>query len=86
MINYGKTLSLQRPEITEVKENAVFIASNIRELTVNVPNPTNLDETETGTVYEYNLVSYTKDEYIAVLNEQLADAQLAICELYEGMM
>ncbi len=45
------------------------------------------------TEYEFDQRRYTKDEYIALLSEknaeletQLTDTQLALCEIYEGVM
>ena len=45
------------------------------------------------TEYEFNQRRYSKDEYIALLSEknqeleaQVTDTQLALCEIYEGMM
>lgn len=50
-------------------------------------------ENETHTEYEFHQIRYTKDEYIKMINErnttlesQLTDTQLALCEIYEGMM
>lgn len=32
------------------------------------------------------MVQYTKDEYISLLDSQLTDTQLALVEVYEGMV
>jgi hypothetical protein len=38
---------------------------------------------ETFSGYEFNMVQYTKDEYISKLDTQLTDTQLALVEVYE---
>lgn len=50
-------------------------------------------EDEIHTEYEFNQIRYTKDEYIKMIDErnttlesQLTDTQLALCEIYEGMV
>ena len=63
MINYGKVQSLNQPQEIEIKENKVFIASNIQAYTTTVE-----DKEESG--YEYDYVEYSKDEYIALLSQQ----------------
>ena len=86
MINYGKTVSKDRPDDVEVRETMVFTASNIKEVTVTIED----DKVEIQ--YEFDYIGYDKDEYIKMmadtntdLNAQLTDAQLALCELYELM-
>jgi len=44
-------------------------------------------------LFQYHEIQYDKDEYIRViaeknqsLEQQITDAQLALCELYEGMV
>lgn len=63
MKNYGKVQSLNQPQEIEIKEDKVFIASNIQSYTIEVE-----DKEENG--YEYDYVEYSKDEYIALLSQQ----------------
>lgn len=87
MINYGKTVSKDRPDDVEVRETMVFTASNIKEVTVTIED----DKVEIQ--YEFDYIGYDKDEYIKMmvdtntdLNAELTDAQLALCELYEMIL
>ena len=87
MIDYGKQKSTVRPEELELTETKVFVNSNITEV--------NEDETDGQpgfTGYEFDLIEYTKDEYIkiqaeknAALEQHVTDTQLALCEVYELM-
>ncbi|MGN1201823.1 MAG: hypothetical protein ACI4RF_00895 [Eubacterium sp.] len=86
MIDYGTVRSTVKPEKIEIDEYSVWVNTNINEIKVQTEN-------ESHTEYEYNQVRYTKDEYIKLLDErnstleaQITDTQLALCELYEGMM
>lgn len=86
MINYGTVRSTLKPDKVEIDEYSVWVNSNINEVEVQ-------SEDETHVEYEYNQVRYTKDEYIKLIDEknstlesQLTDTQLALCEIYEGMM
>ena len=86
MTDYGTVRSTVKPDEVEIDEYSVWVNTNIREVEVQTEN-------EIHTEYEYNQVRYTKDEYIKLLDErnsmleaQLTDTQLALCELYEGMM
>ena len=63
MKDYGKVQSLNQPQAIEIKENKVFIASNITEYTTTL-------EVGEEHGYEYNYVEYSKDEYIALLSQQ----------------
>ena len=86
MKDYGVVRSTERPIEIQVTETSVFVASNI------VPYSNDYDGyIENG--YEYNYVSYNKDEYIQnmaqenkQLEEQLLTTQEAICELYEMLL
>ena len=87
MINYGKTVSKDRPDDVEVRETMVFTASNIKEVTVTIEGDT------VEIQYEFDYIGYDKDEYIKMmvdtntdLNAELTDAQLALCELYEMIL
>lgn len=86
MIDYGKVRSTVKPDEVEIDEYSVWVNSNIKEIEVQ-------SEDESYTEYEFNQVRYTKDEYIKMIDErnttlesQLTDTQLALCEIYEGMM
>lgn len=80
MKDYGKVQSLNRPQEIEIKEDKVFLASNIEAYTKMVE-----DKEEQG--FEYNYVEYSKDEYIAVLStqsHQLAE-ELAAAKILLGV-
>ena len=87
MIDYGKQKSTVRPEELELTETKVFVSSNITE--VNESGT----EAQPGFVgWEFDLIEYTKDEYIkiqaeknATLEQHVTDTQLALCEVYELM-
>lgn len=86
MIDYGTVKSTVKPDAVEIDEYSVWVNSNITEIVVQ-------SEDESHTEYEFNQVRYTKDEYIKLIDErnttlesQLTDTQLALCEIYEGMM
>lgn len=88
MIDYGKVRSTVKPVKVEIDEYSVWVNSNIKEIEVQSENGSYTD-----TEYEYNQVRYTKDEYIKMIDEknttlesQLTDTQLALCEIYEGMV
>ena len=76
MVNLGKVRAAEAPENMVIDEYSVWIAENITEVTVT-------DEQGTHTEYEFDLKQYSKDEYIHSMDEQLTDAQLALCDLYE---
>ena len=75
MTDYGIVKSTARPEEKVVDEYSVWV---------------NTDITQTADGWEYHLVQYSKDEYLALmdeknaaLEEQLTDTQLALCDVYE---
>lgn len=85
MIDYGRQRSAVRPEELELTETKVFVYSNITE--VSEPGT---DEQSGFTGYEFDLIEYDKDEYIKMQAEKNADleneitqAQVAMCEIYE---
>jgi len=64
-----------------IGKDTVYVHSNIKPV-----------EDEEG-LFEYHEIQYEKDEYIKLLSEkndsldqQLTDTQLALCEIYEGMV
>ena len=70
------------PKDIRILSDKVLIASDIK--TLQIPNiGGNGEETE---MYEYTQTEYTKDEYIGLLNEQVTDTELALTELYEGLI
>lgn len=88
MVDYEKVRSTIKPDKIEIDEYSVWVNSDIKEIEVQSENGSYTD-----TEYEYNQVRYTKDEYIKLIDErnttlesQLTDTQLALCEIYEGMM
>lgn len=85
MIDYGKQRSTVKPDELELTKTKVFVSSNITE--VNEPET---DEYSGFTGYEFDLIEYSKDEYIkiqaeknATLEDEITQAQVAMCEIYE---
>lgn len=77
--------SVIKPKKIEILKNKVFVSSNITEVEKNFDD-------ETYTEYEYELIEYSKDEYIkllaqknAELENSLTETQLALCKIYEGV-
>lgn len=88
MKQYGTQRSTVKPEDVEITESKVFSYENITE--IKVKNPESDDEV---TMYEFTLTEYDKDEYIRIqaeknasLEEQMTQAQEAMCEIYEMMV
>jgi hypothetical protein len=88
MKDYGKVRSAERPEEKVIDEFSVWIASDIK--TFSEPG---IDDQEVREGFEYNLVQYDKDEYIKImddknadLEQQITDAQLALCDVYEMLL
>ena len=86
MIDYGRIRSTVKPDEVEIDEYSVWVNSDIKEIEVR-------SEDESHTEYEFQQVRYTKDEYIKLIDErnatleaQITDTQLALCEIYEGMV
>lgn len=81
MINHNKTQSTIKPNAIEIDEYSVWVAENITEITK-----------ENDVLYEYDLVQYTKDEYIKLLVERdltkadaILDLSTLVAELIGGM-
>ena len=74
MINHNKTQSTIKPNAIEIDEYSVWVAENITEITK-----------ENDVLYEYDLVQYTKDEYILQIVARDDVKSKAIMEL-SGMM
>jgi hypothetical protein len=70
MIEHGKVQSTIRPNAIDIDEYSVWVAENITETT-----------TENDMLYEYDLVQYTKDEYILQIAARDDVKSKAIMEL-----
>lgn len=86
MIEHGKVRSTVAPEPLVIDEISVWVNSNITQVEEVVG-----EDTFTG--FEYDMIQYEKNEYIKILAEkdtslesQLTDTQLALVEIYEGMV
>jgi hypothetical protein len=89
MKDYGITHADERPITPDIRETKVFLAENIEEEEVpdyGFDEETGEETVSTHTGYKYRLLEYTKDEYIALLNEQVTNTQLALTELFEEMI
>lgn len=79
MIKHDTTFSYSAPSKRIITSNKVFITSDITSL---------LDEDE-QVIYSYKLTEYDKDEYIALisdnLEQQILDTQMALCDIYEEL-
>lgn len=87
MIEYGKQRSTVKPDELEITETKVFVYSDIEEV-----DELGNDEQPGFAGYEFNLTEYNKDEYIKIqveknteLEEEITQAQVAMCEIYEMM-
>lgn len=86
MIEHGKVRSTVVPEPLVIDEVNVWVHSNI------VPVEEAVGE-ETFKGFEYDMIQYEKNEYIRIMAEQnktlesqMTDTQLALIEIYEGMV
>ena len=75
MKDYGMAKSSINPEEIVIDEYSVWVKTDI---------------TRTTDGWTYHLVQYSKDEYLALmdeknaaLEEQLTDTQIALCDVYE---
>ena len=82
MINHEKVRSTVKPENTVIDEYSVWVANNIEEITV---EDIDSNDNTTHIEYEYELLQYSKDEYIKLMSEQNYETQLALVELYESL-
>lgn len=87
MINHGKVRSTIEPKRLVIDEYSVWIAENVEEIEVEDEIINDKGETEkvTTTMYEYDLVQYTKDEYILMQSSQMTDVEMALVEIYESL-
>lgn len=78
-----KVQSTVRPSPVEIDDYSVWIAENIQEVEVE-------NEEGTESIFEYDLIQKTKDEYIVELNEQQmqikVENDLAIADLAETLL
>lgn len=86
MINYGKVRSTIKPESIVIDEFSVWQHTNIQPVSENVGKENEF------VGFEYEMIQYSKDEFILnqaaeneVLQQQITDTQLALCEVYEMM-
>jgi hypothetical protein len=79
MKDYGTVKSTIRPEEIKIDEFSVWVASDIKQV-----KETAGEDTE-FTGFEYELVQYTKDEYIKMQSVQITELQQAIADLYENV-
>lgn len=86
MIDYGKIRSTVQPDPIEIDDCSVYVNTDIAEISVEY-------DCETQTEYEFHQIRYDKNEYIKLISEQndilqaeISDTQLALCEIYEGMI
>lgn len=70
MINHGKVQSTVKPQAIEIDDNSVWITENVQEV-----------KTEEFEGYEYDLMQYTKDEYISILDQRDKMKSDALIEL-----
>ena len=87
MKQYQKVRSVQQPETKVIDDFSVWVAENITPV-----SEAGTDEQPGFEGYEYDLTQYTKDEYIKMiddrntsLEDQMTQAQEAMCEIYEMM-
>jgi hypothetical protein len=88
MKQYRTQRSTVKPEDVEITESKVFTYESITEIKVK-----NYESDDEITMYEFTLTEYDKDEYIRIqaeknasLEEQMTQAQEAMCEIYEMMV
>lgn len=86
MVDYGKVRSTVKPESIVIDDFSVWQHTNIQEVSENV------GEENEFKGFEFDMIQYTKDEFIlqqaaenASLSQQITDTQLALCEVYELM-
>ena len=84
MVDYGKVRSTVKPESIVIDDFSVWQHTNIQEVSENV------GEENEFKGFEFNMVQYTKDEFIlqqaaenVSLSQKVTDMQLALCEVYE---
>lgn len=86
MIDYGKVRSTVKPEPIVIDDFSVWQHTDIQKISENI------GEENEFVGYEYEMIQYTKDEFILnqaaeneALQQQITDTQIALCEVYEMM-
>lgn len=83
MKDYGLQRSAVKPSEREFTETKVFVYTNIKEV---------VESSENGDInlFEFNMIEYDKDEFIELLSDknkslesEIAEIQLALCDVYE---
>ena len=81
MTDHGIVEISSKPEPFKMDEYSVYICTDIKPFEREI-------EGEMFTGYTAHMVQYSKDEYIIrqqeVIEEQITNTQLALCELYEN--
>ena len=77
MVNFGKARSTVKPDAIVIDEFSVWQHTNI------TPVSENVGEENEFVGFEYDMVQYEKNEFIMNQAQQLEDAEIALCELYE---
>lgn len=87
MINHGVVRSTIKPERMIIDEYSVWIHENINEIEVEdeIINDKGKTEKVKTTMYEYEMMQYTKEEYIALQSSQTTDIEMALVEIYESL-
>ena len=87
MVNHGTVKSTVKPSELVIDEFSVWVHTNITEVSENV------GEENEFIGFQFDCVQYDKDEYIKLMSEknqtleqQFTDTQLALCEIYEGLV
>ncbi len=86
MTEYKKVRSTVSPDAVRFDEKSVWVTENIKRIEVEFEGGSYME-------YEFDQKRYSKDEYIKLIDEknaklevQITDTQLALCEIYEGMI
>lgn len=86
MVDHGKVRSTVKPEKIVIDDFSVWQRTDIQEVSENV------GEENEFVGYEFNMIQYSKDEFIlqqatdnAALEQQITNTQIALCEVYELM-
>lgn len=84
MKDYGRVRSTAKPEAMTIDEHSVWVNTDIEEISENI------GEKNEFVGYEYNMMQYSKEEYIKLISDEnsgltaaVTENQLALCELYE---
>jgi len=86
MKDYGKTRSTVKPDEMVIDDSSVWVCTDIVEV-----SEEGTDDMDAGFIgYEFNMVQYSKDEFIKIqadknssLENELTETQLALCDVYE---